>query len=37
VYAAWPTYRAGKMSRAEITELSQNTSYIFGILRWQEG
>ncbi len=38
VHAAWSDYCAGKISRAEMTELSQNTSYyIFSILRWQSG
>jgi hypothetical protein len=37
VYGARGKYRAGKVTRAEMTELSQNTSYIFAILRWQEG
>jgi hypothetical protein len=37
VHGAWEKYRAGKVSRADMTELSQNTSYIFAILRWQEG
>ena len=37
VYGAWPKYKTGKMSRAEMTGLSQNTTYIFGIIRWQAG
>jgi hypothetical protein len=36
VYGARENYRAGRVSRAEMTEISQNASYIFAILRWQE-
>jgi hypothetical protein len=32
----WPAYCAGKLSRAEMGEISQNTSYIFGILKFIE-
>jgi hypothetical protein len=36
VYTAWLGYCGGKINRAEMTRLSQNTSYIFSILRWRE-
>jgi hypothetical protein len=36
VYAAWPDYRSAKISRAEMADMSQNTSYIFGVLQWRD-
>lgn len=32
VYAAWDDYTAGERSRAELTNLSQNTTYVLSIL-----
>ena len=32
----WQGYRDGAISRDTLTALSQNTSYIFGILKWLE-
>jgi hypothetical protein len=37
VYAFWKSYCAGEVGRAEMTTLSQNTSYIFALLHWREG
>jgi hypothetical protein len=34
VAAGWSAYQAGEGDRG--TDLSQNTSYIFGILKWME-
>lgn len=34
VFFKWRDYCAGKFSRTDLT--SQNTSYIFSILRWRE-
>ena len=36
VYKSWPLYCDGKLSRAEMRNLSQNTTYIFGLLKWCE-
>jgi hypothetical protein len=36
VFAFWSPYCKGKIPRHEMARLSQNTSYIFAILRWQE-
>ena len=36
VFHAWRGYCDGKVGRAEMTELSQNISYIFSVLRWRE-
>ena len=36
VFFKWRDYCAGNLSRADMTGLSQNTSYIFSILRWRE-
>ena len=36
VYAVWPEYRAGRYPRAEMTTLSQNTTYILSVLRHVE-
>lgn len=36
VYASWAAYCQGKVSRGEMTALSQNKSYLFSILRWRE-
>lgn len=33
VAAAWGDYCNGKIGRAEMTKLSQNTTYVFGILK----
>src|SRR5439155_3510361 len=33
VYAIWRDYCGGNIKRAETTQISQNTSYIFSILR----
>ncbi|MET3361422.1 hypothetical protein ABH972_003936 [Bradyrhizobium ottawaense] len=32
----WPAYCAGETARGFLGELSQNTSYIFGLLKWIE-
>jgi hypothetical protein len=36
VWEHWQDYCAGKIGRAEMTQLSQNTSYIFGLIKWHE-
>jgi len=36
IAAVWSDYRQGKINRVETGKLSQNTSYIFGILKWLE-
>ena len=36
VYSSWKGYCGYKITRADMTKLSQNTSYIFSILRWRE-
>jgi hypothetical protein len=36
VFAFWAEYCRGEIPRHKMAELSQNTSYIFSILRWQE-
>ena len=36
VFAFWPAYCRGEIPRHKMAKLSQNTSYIFSILRWQE-
>jgi hypothetical protein len=38
VYAQWGAYKAGKIGRAELGEItrSQNTSYILSLLHWLE-
>jgi hypothetical protein len=36
VYAIWRDYCEGRTSRADTCQVSRNTSYIFGILRWRE-
>ncbi len=36
VAAHWYAYRDGQTGRDVLGALSQNTSYIFGILKWME-
>jgi hypothetical protein len=36
VHARWADYCAGRLPRHELRDLSQNTTYIIGILRWRE-
>jgi hypothetical protein len=36
VTSQWHAYRDGETGREVLTELSQNTSYMFGILKWME-
>lgn len=36
VYRLWRGYCDGEISRVEVTKVSQNTSYIFSLLRWRE-
>jgi hypothetical protein len=36
IAAHWYAYRDGETGREVLTELSQNTSYIFGLLKWME-
>ena len=33
---AWPAYQAGRLSRGELTGISQNTTYILSLLHWRE-
>lgn len=37
VWTHWPDYCAGKIGRAEMAQVSQNTSYLFGLIKWHEG
>ena len=37
LFALWDRYCAGQISRQEVTPISQNSSYIFAILRWYGG
>jgi hypothetical protein len=36
VFAFWPEYLRGDLPRHAMANISQNTSYIFGILHWYE-
>jgi hypothetical protein len=36
VYAFWPAYKRGEITRAQMRDISQNTSYIFAMLNWVE-
>lgn len=36
LYALWNDYCVGRMCRNVVAEISQNSSYIFAILRWHE-
>lgn len=36
IWEHWQDYCADKIGRAELTQLSQNTSYIFGLIKWHE-
>jgi hypothetical protein len=36
VHARWADYCVGRLPRHELRDLSQNTTYIIGILRWRE-
>lgn len=37
VWSRWPDYRDGKIGRAEMTQLSQNTSYLLALIKWHQG
>jgi hypothetical protein len=32
----WADYKAGRVTRAELTNISQNTTYIMSLLHWRE-
>lgn len=36
VAAVWEGYCNGEMTRVQTVQVSQNTSYIFGLLKWVE-
>jgi mRNA-degrading endonuclease RelE of RelBE toxin-antitoxin system len=36
LYVLWNDYSAGRVDRQAVTPISQNSSYIFAILRWHE-
>jgi hypothetical protein len=36
VQSHWPAYKAGRMKRGELLNVSQNTTYILSLLHWRE-
>jgi hypothetical protein len=32
----WAQYKAGRVTRVELTNISQNTTYILSLLHWRE-
>jgi len=36
LYPLWERYKGGHVSRAQIGDVSQNTTYVFSLLHWFE-